>query len=869
MNTEYELMKYKLTSDALGIALWDMDVVSGDPVNPGNRFTWSDEFRFMLGFSDENDFPNLLHSWSDLLHPEDREETLKAFAAHINDHTGKTPYNIEYRLRVKNGEYRHFHAFGNTLRDAAGVPLRVAGALMDITEKKQEALIRAEMEHEIIDANEFNRATLDAAPIGITVVDENLRVINCNDAIARLFGISKEQYINNFYDFSPENQNDGLKSREKAEMFMKLALKGENQVFEWVYRSHSGELKPFEITLTRVKHRGKYVILAFQYDLSNTKKLMENIHEQGELLKTQLKQQELISEISKGFISSGDSQTHVKEAIAKLGLYLGASRVLIFGIDNMLNEQYLAYFWDSDNKQPYMTRIKVLEMIRSSFPENFPNISTLPLFSCEDTALSENNSFREFLEVDVNAFICVPLYVGGRLWGVINVEQCLEPRKWTINEKEFVVMTASTISGVIMRDTYTTLLREALEQATQASRAKSAFLSNMSHEMRTPLNAIIGMSAIGKNAEDMERKNYALGKIAESSTHLLGIINDVLDIAKIEANKLELSSIEFEFEEMLHKAVVVVNLRVEEKKQKLTVYIDKAIPKNLTGDEQRLTQVITNLLTNAVKFTPEKGSITLDARLLELVNGVYTIKISVADNGIGISQEQQARLFQSFQQAESSTSRKYGGTGLGLAISKNIVEMMDGNIWVESRQGKGSVFSFTVKLKEDQKKKQNLPGRDINQGNASVNEAPDINGIYAGQCILLAEDIEINREIVLSLLEPTLIKIDCAENGIHAVEMYNANPKKYKLIFMDIQMPEMDGYEATRRIRALEQEWLNNKGEELSEQPVRPKGVPIIAMTANVFKEDIDKCLNAGMNDHIGKPIDFDQLLQKLNSYLR
>ncbi|MDR0331781.1 MAG: response regulator [Chitinispirillales bacterium] len=385
------------------------------------------------------------------------------------------------------------------------------------------------------------------------------------------------------------------------------------------------------------------------------------------------------------------------------------------------------------------------------------------------------------------------------------------------------------------------------ERAIQANVAKSAFLANMSHEIRTPMNAIIGMVAIGKSAANTERKDYCLTKIEAASTHLLGIINDILDMSKIEANKFELSPVDFNFEAMIDNVINVIGFRIEEKSQKLDVKIDGAIPTHLFGDDQRLTQVIVNLLSNAVKFTPEGGSIKLGAKLDGETNGLYTIRISVADSGIGISSEQQANLFQSFHQAESSTTRKFGGTGLGLAISKNIVEMMDGSITVDSKLGKGSTFMFTVSMARGKNRMQ----ADAERGGGEA----DLNGIFAGRRILLAEDAEINREIVLELLSPTGLSIDCAVNGSEAVRIFGQAPEKYEFIFMDLQMPEMDGYEATRRIRALNVE--------------QAKNIPIIAMTANVFKEDIEQCIEAGMNGHIGKPIDMDEVIGQLNKYLR
>ncbi|MDR2358017.1 MAG: response regulator [Oscillospiraceae bacterium] len=543
------------------------------------------------------------------------------------------------------------------------------------------------------------------------------------------------------------------------------------------------------------------------------------------------------------------------------------------------------------------------------------------------------------------------------------------------------------VSSVIMMHNITEIRRaqeraeEARAAAEDASRSKSTFLSNMSHEMRTPMNAIIGMTSIGRDSEDIERKNYCFGKIEEASTHLLGVINDILDISKIEANKFELSPTEFSFEKMLSKVVNVVNFRVEEKRQIFDVRIDENIPDTLIGDDQRLTQVIANLMSNAVKFTPEGGSIKLNTELVSLDEGECVVRVSVADTGIGISDEQKSRLFTSFEQADSGISRKFGGTGLGLAISKNIVEMMGGGITVDSTPGVGSTFTFTVRFgiaAETGERKSllapgvsrdnlrvlvvddsedvleyfldiarrlgfecdaapgggealemtnerggydiyfvdwKMPGMDgielareitsrwtgrsvvvmisgvawseieerarsagvnrflskplfpssiadvINdclglqgQGAASVNAESDMSGVFRGKRVLFAEDVEINREILIALLAPTEIELDCAENGVEAVEKFKRSVGGYDLILMDMQMPDMDGCEATRRIRALDFRWAKN--------------VPIIAMTANVFREDVEKCIEAGMNDHIGKPIDIGEVLDKLRSYI-
>ena len=415
-------------------------------------------------------------------------------------------------------------------------------------------------------------------------------------------------------------------------------------------------------------------------------------------------------------------------------------------------------------------------------------------------------------------------------------------------------------------------LQELKDIAESASRAKSEFLSTMSHEMRTPMNAIIGMTVIGKRADDIDKKNIALNKIEDASSHLLGVINDVLDMAKIEANKLELASVEYNFEKMLQKVLTVVNFRVDEKKQTLHVNVDNAIPRFVIGDDQRLAQVITNLMFNAIKFTPEGGNIRLGISLNEEIDESCELRIEVADNGIGISPEQQKKLFQVFGQAESGISREYGGSGLGLIISKRIIELMGGSIKVESELGKGARFTFTAKVLRAEKSDAYEYSSPVHKQSESVSGTE---GEFTGRRLLLAEDIEINREILITLLENTGLIIDCAENGKEALDMIEASSGKYDIIFMDVQMPKMDGHESTRRIRAIEAEFAEklsgasfSEGETRSNNRNLPKQIPIIAMTANVFKDDIEACLEAGMNDHLGKPLDIEKVFEKLRKYL-
>ena len=381
--------------------------------------------------------------------------------------------------------------------------------------------------------------------------------------------------------------------------------------------------------------------------------------------------------------------------------------------------------------------------------------------------------------------------------------------------------------------------------AEAASRAKSAFLANMSHELRTPMNGVLGMIDLAKRRMTDAKGLDQLDKAKISAERLLGVLNDILDFSKIEAERMVLEDVPLQLVDNVEHIVSILTPRFNEKGVMLKVEIRGELANSpLQGDSLRLDQILFNLVGNALKFT-EQGAVTLRVRSVNETAESARIRFEVSDTGIGIDEEAQARLFHSFEQADNSMTRKYGGTGLGLVISKRLVQLMGGEIGVESTPGQGSTFWFLIPFKKHtQTVCQSAPT------NTGLVAEQHLQAAYAGTRILLAEDEPITQEVSRMLLEDVGLVVDLAEDGQQALALAQQNT--YALILMDMQMPQMNGLEAAQAIRT---DSLN-------------AATPILAMTANAFDEDRDACLAAGMNDHIPKPVDSEMLYGTLLSWL-
>jgi signal transduction histidine kinase/CheY-like chemotaxis protein len=388
-------------------------------------------------------------------------------------------------------------------------------------------------------------------------------------------------------------------------------------------------------------------------------------------------------------------------------------------------------------------------------------------------------------------------------------------------------------------------LNVTMENLEKMSHAKNDFLSSMSHEIRTPMSAIIGMAQIARGTAEPERIADCLQKIEDNSKHLIGVINDILDFSKLESGKLQLDSQLFSLKDDMAFIESMFQGKVAEKNLTFTLSVGNIKNDGIITDSLRLNQVIINLLSNAVKFTDAGGAVSLSVKELIHVDGESVYAFAVSDTGIGIAPEQAKKLFTPFVQATAGTTKKYGGTGLGLVISKNIVAKLGGDIELESVPGEGSTFSFTIRTAS----KPEAAHVDTVAADAAP---PD----FSNKRLLVVDDIEINLEIAVEILRDTGVEMDTAENGQIALDMYlNAPVGYYDMILMDMQMPVMDGCEATEHIRK------SGKADAAT--------IKVIAVTANVMRDDIAHAYAAGMNGHIGKPIDFGEAFKMMAQMLR
>lgn len=436
-----------------------------------------------------------------------------------------------------------------------------------------------------------------------------------------------------------------------------------------------------------------------------------------------------------------------------------------------------------------------------------------------------------------------PIFQHNALWGFIGFDDCTTARNWSYSEEELLQTSGMLLSASIDRQQFLEELQNAKTLAESGTQAKSQFLSTMSHELRTPMNAILGFTQLFDQEDLTPRQRNFLDKIKTASAGLLHIINDVLDMSKIEARKFVIEKTPFNLHEALQDTWSIFNVSATKKGLDMQLVLDPNVPVFVEGDAMRLNQVLINLLSNAVKFTAQ-GAVRLDVKPVQendvkLPCNQVMLYFSVQDTGIGLSPEQQKKIFTPFSQGDSTVSRKFGGTGLGLSISKQLVELMGGTLYVQSATNQGAHFFFT------------MPFIVVPEPAQSAKQAPvgAVSAFNHPLSILVVEDNDINQELACAFFEVLGMEADVAENGAIALNMLAQ--KTYDIVFMDMQMPVMDGLEATRQIRT---------SPDFAD-------IPIVAMTANAMAEDRQRCLDAGMDDHLPKPLNLQDIQNALHKW--
>jgi PAS domain S-box-containing protein len=732
-----------------------------------------------------------------------REQDRKALA-------GAGPHIYEQWARYVDGPGREYQEVIKTaLHDHQGRLVGVLGIARDITERKraEQAMLRSEQRY-----RQLFESTRDGL---MTLQPPTWKFSSANQATVSLFGATSEDQILQFgpWELSPPLQPDGSDSHQKAHRMIEQALSEGSCLFEWVHRALDGRLFPAEVLLNRVELDGQSTIYAALRDIS--------VRRQGEIDRLQsISLMTATLESTADGILVVDRSGRIERYNRRFAELWGVPEDLMKALDD---DQLLGHVRGQlADPEGYMRRVRELYAQ--------PEAESFDLLEFRDGRTFERYSRPQLVGMDVV----------GRVWSFRDITG----RRRTDEELERHRhhLTELVAERTVELERTHQHLRDAKDAAESANRAKSSFLANISHEIRTPMNAILGMAHLVRRGGVSQAQRDQLDRIDKAAQHLLGVINDVLDLAKIDAGRLELDASDFELGDLLGDVAALIC--DDAGARAITVRSDAGEPAlRLRGDSTRLRQALLNYASNAVKFT-ERGSIALGASILAADAQHLLVRFEVRDTGCGIAPEKLAQLFQPFAQADASTTRHFGGTGLGLAITARLARLMGGDAGAESRVGAGSVFWFTARL-------QRASPRAAVQAAAPIDQVESqFRARHAGARVLLAEDNEINREVAMLMLARVGLSVQPADDGAQAVAMVAAGG--FDLVLMDMQMPGMDGLEATRRIRQMD----------------AMAAVPIIAMTANAFEQDRRDCLAAGMSDFISKPVRAEHLYAMLSRWL-
>jgi signal transduction histidine kinase/CheY-like chemotaxis protein/PAS domain-containing protein/HPt (histidine-containing phosphotransfer) domain-containing protein len=714
--------------------------------------------------------------------------------------------------------------------------------------------------------DERMKIMFNATPLVAYIFDKNYKVIDCNYNAVTLFDLSgKQEFCDRFYDLSSERQPDGsLIADIGKEIAGKMQEEGHSR-FEWTFRKFNGELIPCEITCTRVMYKKDFTTVGYMRDMREQKKMLEVIQQRARLLDTVYRAATILLSNN-----AGESfEVSLLKSFELVGRCLDVDRVQIWCNDVFENEPHfvLRYEWLSD----YGKNCKSIPMglhfpysKRKEWHQKFINHEYINAPVCELPA--EDRAF--LMPYDMKSIVILPMYLEGDFWGFFSIVDCRNERALIIEEISILASAGLMMSSAVNRNIQAVKMREAekrtldeihkAEIAEESNKAKSDFLARMSHEIRTPMNAILGITEIQLQDETHSPlTKEAFERIFNSSSLLLGIINDILDLSKIEAGKMVLTPSQYDIASLIHDTVQLNILRYETKPIEFILDVKEDLPLLLIGDELRIKQILNNLLSNAFKYT-EEGTVKLTVYVepADLVDASKkTLVFIVSDTGQGMTAEQIQKLGTEYSRFNMEANRKTEGTGLGMNITRNLIQLMVGSISIESVPGAGS--TFTVRLPQDcndpagigKEIANNLIG--LNFDNSVKLRDFQLKREYMpyGR-VLVVDDVETNLYVARGLIAPYGISVETALSGFEAIDKIK-NGLTYDIIFMDHMMPIMDGIEAVKVIREL------------------GYSKPIVALTANALAGQATMFMENGFDDFISKPIDMRHLNITLNKLIR